>query len=77
VEIDGKVVGTLKPFGQATRTAFAVKDGDHVVRVLHPTIASHPQTVTTGTGARHVMLILDIREEMNEAGESELALAFQ
>ena len=60
VEIDGTVVGKLKKFGQATRTAFAVKDGRHTVRILHPEYQSITENVTTGTGGRQVMLILDI-----------------
>ncbi len=61
VEIDGEVVGELKMFGNATRTGFAVKDGKHVVRVLHPEYASDAIEVDTGTGARSVSIILDFQ----------------
>lgn len=59
VEIDGEVVGQLQMFGAATRTGFAVEDGKHTVRVLHPEFACDPATVTAGTGASQVMLVLD------------------
>ena len=60
VEIDGEVAGTLQKFGQATRTGFAVKDGKHTIRILHPEFKSDTQTISTGTGASDVMLVLDI-----------------
>jgi hypothetical protein len=59
VEIDGQVVGTLKRFGNANRTAFAVPDGKHTVKVLHPEFNCRPVTVNSGAGARTVHLILD------------------
>lgn len=77
VEIDGEVAGTLQMFGQATRTAFAVKDGEHTVRILHPDLAGHPQTVITGVGGRDVMLIADIFEMRGEDGEVRATIGFQ
>jgi len=77
VEIDGKVVGTLKGFGNATRTAFAVKDGRHTVRVLHPDLECLPRTVTSGAGGRNVMLILDYRDRAAPDGSLQTVLAFQ
>jgi hypothetical protein len=77
VEIDGRVAGTLEPFGQATRKAFPVKDGEHTVRVLHPKFASTPRTVITGAGASPVMLILDLGEMVDASGNSEVTLYFQ
>ncbi len=63
VEIDGKVAGKLQMFGQATRTAFAVKDGRHSIRVIHPEFASDSRTITSGAGGSSVMLILDFMGE--------------
>ena len=63
VEIDGKVAGKLQMFGQATRTAFAVKDGRHSIRVIHPEFASDSHTITSGGGGSSVMLILDFMGE--------------
>ncbi len=77
VEIDGRVVGTLKGFGSATRTAFEVKDGRHTVRVLHPELDSMSRTVTSGTGGRNVMLILDYQDRSAPDGSLETVLAFQ
>lgn len=59
VEIDGQVVGELKRFGNASRTAFAVKDGRHTVKVLHPEFDCRPATFNSGAGAHTVHLILD------------------
>ena len=59
VEIDGEVVGTLQRFGNANRTAFAVKDGKHTVRVLHPEFECEPVSVNSGAGAQTVLLVLD------------------
>jgi hypothetical protein len=65
VEIDGNIVGQLQMFGQATRTAFAVKDGKHVLRVLNPRYESQPLEFETGAGASDVHLILDFVGERN------------
>jgi hypothetical protein len=73
VEIDGEVVGQLEMFGAATRTGFAVKDGKHTVRVLHPEFACDPATITSGTGASQVMLILDFMGQR----DGETVIGFQ
>ena len=77
VEIDGEVVGRLERFGQATRTAFAVKDGRHTVRVLHPELASREEVVTSGVGGQRVMMVLDIADVGNGRGEATPTLVFQ
>jgi hypothetical protein len=77
VEIDGAVVGRLERFGQATRTRFAVGDGRHTVRVLHPELASREKEVTTGAGGRTVMMILDIVDMGDGRGGSEPTIVFQ
>jgi hypothetical protein len=59
VEIDGEMVGTLERLGQATRTPFSVKDGEHTVRVLHPEYACEKGVISTGVGGSDVMLVLD------------------
>jgi len=69
VEIDGEVVGVLKRFGNANRTAFAVEDGKHTVRVLHPEFDCEPITVNSGAGANTVQLVLDFVGS-NERGET-------
>ena len=63
VEIDGKVVGKLEMFGQATRTAFGVKDGKPTIRVIHPELICDAETITSGAGGSSVMLILDFMGE--------------
>lgn len=77
VEIDGEVAGTLQMFGRATRTAFSVKDGEHRVRILHPKLASHTETVTTGVGGRDVMLVADIFEMQGPDGKTRATIGFQ
>jgi hypothetical protein len=77
VEIDGKVVGTLEGFGNATRTSFQVKDGRHSVRVLHPDLECLPRTVTSGTGGRNVMLVLDYADRTTPDGSLQTVLTFQ
>jgi len=76
VEIDGKVVGKLQKFGQATRNAFKVKDGKHTVRIVHPEIASAEITVDTGVGARQAMVILDFQNRYVN-GKDEVLIAAQ
>lgn len=68
VEIDGEVVGKLQMFGQATRTAFAVKDGRHTIRVIHPEFVCDSRTITSGVGGSSVMLILDFMGERDGQG---------
>lgn len=68
VEIDGKVAGKLQMFGQATRTAFAVKDGRHSIRVIHPEFVCDSHTITSGAGGSSVMLILDFMGERDGQG---------
>ena len=50
VEIDGKVVGTLQPYGPGAPrvTGFEVEPGTHVVRVLRRGCESVPDTVELG-----------------------------
>ncbi len=77
VEIDGEVAGVLKGFGAATRTAFEVEDGRHVVTVRHPELECRPRTVTSGAGGRSVVLILDYRDQARADGTVKPVLAFQ
>lgn len=77
VEIDGEVVGRLERFGDATRTRFAVADGRHTVRVLHPQMESRGQEVTTGVGGRTVMMVLDIASMGDGRGGGVPAIVFQ
>ena len=73
VEIDGKVVGKLQMFGQATRSAFGVKDGKHTIRVIHPEFVCDSHIITSGVGGSSVMLILDF---MGDRG-GETVIGFQ
>jgi hypothetical protein len=68
VEIDGKVVGKLKKFGENPRTAFLVSKGDHTIRVLHPTLASTPEKVTAVSKAVPVTLLLEVGEGTSADG---------
>jgi hypothetical protein len=61
VEIDGKVVGTLERTGQATRAGFKVKEGKHVVRVLHAELGSQEMQVEVRSGEK-VRVMLDMVE---------------
>jgi len=61
VEIDGKVVGTLERTGQATRAGFEVKEGKHVVRVLHAELGSQEMRVEVRKGEK-VRVMLDMIE---------------
>ena len=76
VEIDGQVVGALKPFGNAHRCGFVVESGEHTVRVLHPTHESRPQPVRVLRG-RPVLLILDLEKLADASGGSRSVLGFQ
>ena len=73
VEIDGEVVGKLQMFGQATRTAFAVNDGKHTIRVIHPDLKCDAMSITSGAGGSDVMLILDFMGER----DGETVIGFQ
>ena len=61
VEIDGKVVGTLERTAQATRTGFKVKEGKHVVRVLHAELGSQEMRVEVWKGEK-VRVMLEMVE---------------
>jgi hypothetical protein len=77
VEIDGQPAGELKKFGNALRTGFLVKEGEHEVAIVHPKLDSEICTVETEKG-RPVVLILDIAEQYNaEDGTSEAMIVFQ
>lgn len=75
VEIDGEVAGVLKPFGGATKTGFAVREGDHEVRVLHPRFRSESRHLEVVAG-RPALLILDIGDRVGKDGTSEPVLTF-
>jgi hypothetical protein len=61
VEIDGRVVGTLERTGQATRAGFKVKQGKHVVRVLHAKFESEDMQIEVRKGEK-VRVMLDMVE---------------
>jgi hypothetical protein len=67
VEIDGQTAGTLRPFGNASRTGFEVAKGMHQVRVRHPEFACEPRRVEVEPG-RNVLLILDVGEGADAKG---------
>ena len=68
VEIDGRVVGSLKKFGENPRTAFLVSKGDHKIRVVHPTMASETVTVTAVSKVMPVTLLLEVGEAAGASG---------
>jgi hypothetical protein len=76
VEIDGKAAGTLHGFGPSTRKAFAVSEGDHAVRIIHPHLPSEMRMVKVGAG-HTVMLILDEHMALDGHGREREEIAFQ
>lgn len=62
VEIDGRVVGVLEPYGADNHvTGFRVEPGEHVVRVLREGCEGVPETVTLGgASGRMAMLMADV-----------------
>jgi len=76
VEIDGRIAGTLEPFGSATRTGFVVQEGEHRVRVLDPSMASQPRDVRVARG-QGVLLILDVVDAYVRTGGMKPMLGFQ
>jgi len=75
VAIDGRPAGELKSFGAATRTAFAVDEGRHEIRVVSEDFACRSRTVNIESG-RTVMLVLDFGGSASSDGStlSELVL---
>jgi hypothetical protein len=68
VEVDGKIVGKLERFGQATRKAFALSRGEHSVRVVSPHFESTAITVKTQLPGFKPMFILDVEERAGPDG---------
>jgi hypothetical protein len=68
VEIDGKVVGRLERYGQAMRSGFKVKQGKHVVRVLHDEYESQSIEVDVSKPGEKARLMLDMIERYDEQG---------
>jgi hypothetical protein len=67
VEIDGKIVGELKPYGQNPKSGFEVGKGKHTVRVIHPEFDCEPIEVDLGKPGEKVRLMLDLGERYDEA----------
>ena len=67
VEVDGKVVGNLEKYGQATRNAFPVSPGKHTVRVVSDAFACPPREFELKRGER-LHLLLEIEEYANAQG---------
>ena len=76
VEVDGKPVGKLEKFGQATRTGFPVGTGKHTVRVVSEIFECPPHEITLKRGER-LHLWLDIEESMSAGGGLEPRLTFR
>jgi hypothetical protein len=76
VEIDGEVVGKLKPFGAMMRSGFEVEPGEHEVRVLHPEFRCEPARVEVEAG-EGVLLLLDYGSVTSSYNRSETVLTFQ
>ena len=62
VEIDGKIVGELKTYGQANRSGFEVSKGEHTIRIVHPEIDCMPAKVVLDKPGQKVRFMLDIQE---------------
>lgn len=67
VEIDGKVVGQLQRYGQATRSGFEVKKGRHTVRVIHPELDCDPIKVNVEGAGEKARLLLDLQERYDKS----------
>jgi len=76
VEVDGEVVGKLQYFGAASRTGFELKEGDHMVRVLHAECKMEPFRVEVTGGQIH-LLLLDIGGTITVDGKNYTELYFQ
>ncbi len=76
VEVDGKVVGVLKPFGSATKMGFAVKKGAHSVRVLRPPYGSRAREISVEPGVP-VFLILNYDDAVDVTGRMQPVISFQ
>ena len=70
VEIDGKLVGELKTYGQANRSGFEVNKGEHVVRIVHPEFGCEPRTVNMELPGQKTRLMLDLQELYNSSDRS-------
>jgi len=76
VEVDGKVVGNLEKYGQATRNAFPVSPGKHTVRVISDSFACPPHEVELKHGER-LHLLLEIEESVNAQGGTSPQITFR
>ena len=76
VEIDGRVVGKLEKFGQATRTAFPVGKGEHTVRVVAQGMDCPPYKVELKRGERR-HLLLDFEDAVDAKGAMMTRLTFR
>jgi len=76
VEIDGQVAGKLKPFASSTRAGFAVKEGQHTVRLLTPNMPSRAEKVQVYI-ASSVLLLLEVQERVGEDGSRGVVLTFE
>jgi hypothetical protein len=70
VEIDGRVVGRLERFGEATRSGFEVARGTHSVCVRHPDIPCEPASVALDRSGEKARLMLDFEERYDAASRS-------
>ena len=62
VEIDGKIVGELKSYGQANRSGFEVSKGEHTIRIVHPEIDCMPTKVVLDKAGQKARFMLDLQE---------------
>jgi len=76
VEIDGQVAGPLKPFASSTRAGFAVKEGQHRVRLLTPNLPSRGEKVQVYAGSS-VLLLLEVEDRVGEDGARGVVLTFE
>jgi hypothetical protein len=76
VEIDGQVVGKLRPFGSSYRTGFLVREGLHQVKLLHPTMDSEERRVEVSS-TQPVLLVVDFQSRADERGAVRSVLGFQ
>ena len=71
------MAGTLKKFGEATRTSFPVTKGDHTVCVRHPRLECRPAKVAAELNTQRYMLLLEIQDWAERDGRVRSVIGFQ
>jgi hypothetical protein len=76
VEVDGKPVGKLEKYGQATRTVFPVDPGKHTIHVVTGMFECPQHEVEVRRGER-LHLLLEIEDYTNAQGALSPRITFR